>query len=134
MLQKIVYWASLAFIIVRVGPGAVQYFIDPDKFGGFFETLGFPMWVMYVLGVFKILGILVLLFVRWGSLKEWAYAGFMFNFLLALGAYLAQDQGKGWGLVILLVVLFLNYFVGRRLGSPQTELGPGLYLGRTYSH
>lgn len=40
-----------------------------------------PYYIMYILGVAKLAGVLVLLFVSHRTLKEWAYAGFFFNLI-----------------------------------------------------
>jgi uncharacterized membrane protein len=41
--------------------------------------LGYPVYVMTILGVWKILGVIAVLVPKYPLLKEWAYAGFFFT-------------------------------------------------------
>ncbi len=50
-------------------------------------ALGFPLYVMKILGVFKIFGGIAILTGRLPRMKEWAYAGFSIEFLGATAAH-----------------------------------------------
>jgi hypothetical protein len=73
---------------------------------------------MTILGVAKLLGIAAILFGRFPTLKEWAYAGFTFD---VLGAFLSHLMAGDSFLIALVPLLFLavqlgSYFLWRRLG------------------
>jgi hypothetical protein len=51
-------------------------------------TLGYPAYVMTILGIAKLLGVGALLIPGRPLLKEWAYAGFTFNMLGATASHL----------------------------------------------
>lgn len=48
------------------------------------EVIQMPIYVLYLLGTFKILGLFAIWFSPYTWLKEWAYAGFVFDFVGAI--------------------------------------------------
>ena len=63
------------------------------------RSLGYPDYVLTILGVWKILGVLALLAPGFPILKEWAYAGFAFDISgaffshLSVGSRLPESLG-----------------------------------------
>jgi hypothetical protein len=64
-----------------------------DAFGGItrqeagqevMRHLGYPMYVLTIFGIAKLLGAIAILQNRVKVIKEWAYAGFIFNFIGAI--------------------------------------------------
>jgi hypothetical protein len=55
--------------------------------------LGYPLYVMTILGFWKILGVAVLLAPGLKLFKEWAYAGFFFLMTGAVVSHLASGDG-----------------------------------------
>ena len=53
------------------------------------RQLQMPLYLLYFLGTAKILGVLAIWFSPWVWLQEWAYAGFVFDFLGALFGFFA---------------------------------------------
>lgn len=80
-----------------------------------FESLGFPTWVIYPLAVAKLLGVVAITTRKNARLKEWAYAGFFFNFLLALVAHVVVADGEFVGAAVALVLLIVSYIFGERM-------------------
>ncbi len=80
--------------------------------------LQYPEYFGATLVIFKILGslILILPFVK-GRLKEWAYAGFTFNFIFASISHLAVDglNSQAFFPLIILAILMISYFSYNRL-------------------
>ena len=70
-----------------------------------FAKVGFPIYAMKILGIFKILGGLTFLFVKNRTLKEWAYAGYTFNLIGAIAAHAFTDQGYLPAAIVLVMVL-----------------------------
>jgi len=75
--------------------------------------LGYPVYVMTILGIAKLLGVTALLIPGKPRLKEWAYAGFTFNLLGATASHgFAGDHlSETVRPAILLVVGALSYFL-----------------------
>jgi len=83
-LKTVTYWLSTGLVGLDflVG-GAFQIARSPQAVQGF-AHLGYPAYFMSLLGVWKVLGALVLLLPGLPRLKEWAYAGIIFDVTAAV--------------------------------------------------
>ncbi len=87
--NKIIYWVAtslLAFGMLQSGIFAV---LRTKDWVDLVTGLGYPVYFLTILGVWKILGVIAILIPRWKLLKEWAYAGFFFAMTGALVSHLA---------------------------------------------
>jgi hypothetical protein len=83
--NKIIYWiATLWLTSGMLSTGALQLFkmkaegaVSPPGVYGI-THLGYPVYFLTILGVWKILGVVAVLIPKFPLLKEWAYAGFFF--------------------------------------------------------
>ena len=76
--KRISYWiATLWLALGMVSTGVVQLMQMEEEVQKFNE-LGYPIYLMTVLGIWKMLGTIAILLPRFPMLKEWAYAGFFF--------------------------------------------------------
>ncbi len=57
------------------------------------ERRHYPRYLLLILGVWKVLGAAALLAPRLPRLKEWAYAGAVFNYTGAIASHLAVGDG-----------------------------------------
>lgn len=115
--QKIIYWIATALLSLLVLFSAGMYFFNHAEIVNVFTSLGFPTYIIYPLATLKILGLMVILGNIGGNLKEWAYAGFFFNFVLAFFAHLMVGDGEQFGALMALVLLLASYFVGKKVRS-----------------
>lgn len=88
--------------------------------------LGYPMYLLYILGIWKIPCALVLVLPRFPRLKEWAYAGAVFNYTGAVASHLLSGDPAGvWaGPLVLLGITMASWALrpsGRRLPRPAGE-------------
>lgn len=102
--DKIIFWVStsLIFLFEGVMPALTSQ-TEMAKEG--IRHLGYPEYFGVALVVFKVLGALTLTIPavpKW--LKEWAYAGFVFDFLFASISHTVID-GWGFGTIFPLLVL-----------------------------
>ena len=76
--RKIIYWISTVWLALGMtSTGVVQLFrlkADVDQM----THLGYPVYLLTILGTWKILGVVAVLVPKFPVLKEWAYAGFFF--------------------------------------------------------
>ena len=82
-----------------------------------FTRLGYPLYLLTMLGLWKILGVIAVLIPKFPVVKEWAYAGFTFNFLAAAISVTIVD-GLSVNIifpVIALVILAASYFYYHKL-------------------
>jgi uncharacterized membrane protein YphA (DoxX/SURF4 family) len=76
--NKVIYWiATLWLALGMISTGAVQLLKVEDEVNNI-SRLGYPVYLLTILGIWKILGVVAVLIPRFPLLKEWAYAGFFF--------------------------------------------------------
>lgn len=89
-----------------------MYFVQNEMVSETFASLGFPVWIIYPLAIAKYLGLIAIWSNKSKLLKEWAYAGFFFDVLLAAGAHLSVSDGGHYaalfGLVLVVVSRIYN--------------------------
>lgn len=112
--DKIIYWVSTGLMCALFLFSAGMYFTKYSMVVGFFEQLGFPTWIIYPLAVAKVLGVIAILSKQSKLLKEWAYAGFFFDALLAAGAHhYAGDGQTGMALIGILFIVVSRIYDGK---------------------
>ena len=74
-----------------------------------FTKLGFPAYIIYPLAMAKILGLIAIWTNKSKTLKEWAYAGFFFDFVLAASAHININDGEFGAAVFAMILLLLSY-------------------------
>ncbi|MDX1941974.1 MAG: DoxX family protein, partial [Saprospiraceae bacterium] len=77
--------------------------------------LGYPEYVLDILGVAKIVAAMVLLVPRFPRLKEWAYAGLTIHIIGAIWSHLAIGDLALGGISMLLFLVATSYFFYRRV-------------------
>jgi len=104
--NKIIYWiATLWLALGMVSTGVVQL-IKMKEEADMFNRLGYPLYLLTILGVWKMLGVVAVLIPKFPLLKEWAYAGFFFAMSGAVLSHFATgDEAKEFFGPILLIVL-----------------------------
>jgi hypothetical protein len=109
---NIVYWISTGFIFLFEGVmPALTSQTEMAKEG--IRHLGYPDYFGVALTVFKVIGTLILILPQAkGRIKEWAYAGFTFDFLFATISYIAVDGFGAFAIfpLIILLVLAVSYW------------------------
>ena len=89
-------------------------------------ALGYPLYSMKILGFAKMLGSAAILYGRFPKLKEWAYAGFAFDYLGATASHiLAGDVVRAPFPFLFFVVMMVSYYLWRP--------APGEHAPRTQS-
>jgi len=111
LIYRIITGLFTALVIL----GASQYFFMHEMATEMFTALNFPPYLIYPMGIAKILGVIAIWFNISKTLKEWAYAGFVFNFLLAISAHLNVNDGEYIGAVMAIVLVLISYFYHRKL-------------------
>lgn len=113
---KIAYWTvTILFVLAMLQSGIVQL-IPTEGSKEVMTLLGYPMYLLTILGVAKLLGAIVLVLGSFKTLKEWAYAGFVFDFIGASisGAYISELQVVIVPLIFL-AILFLSYYLWKKM-------------------
>ncbi len=85
--------------------------------------LGYPDYFRFLLAGFKVLGALTLILpMLKGRIKEWAYAGFTFNFISAAVSHTVVDGfgGQTFFPVVVLLILAVSYVCYHKIINGQT--------------
>jgi hypothetical protein len=88
----IAYWITTGLVALALGSGGVGDVLRVDDVVAGMVHLGYPIYFCVILGVWKLLGAAVLLAPRLPRLKEWAYAGAVFDFTGAVFSHGASDD------------------------------------------
>jgi uncharacterized membrane protein YphA (DoxX/SURF4 family) len=89
--QKILYWVVTGLVAAGMIMSGFMYLTKSPEMIGAFQTLGFPVYFMLILGAAKLLGAIALLAPVGNRFKEWAYAGFMFTFVGATSTHIITN-------------------------------------------
>lgn len=102
---KIVYWISTLWLALGMVSTGIGQLLKLQGQGGvdMITHLGYPVYILSLLAVWKFLGVIAVLIPKFPLLKEWAYAGFFFIMSGAIFSHIAS-------------------------GDPVVELFPGLLL------
>jgi uncharacterized membrane protein YphA (DoxX/SURF4 family) len=93
--RKIGYWVATSLVAFMMIPGGIlQVMRNPENVEGF-TRLGYPVYFMVMLGVWKLLGGVAVLVPRFPRLKEWAYAGIFFDLSSATVTNAVRDGSVG---------------------------------------
>lgn len=76
--NKIIYWIATIWLALGMTSTGIVQLISMKEETEKFDQLGYPLYLMTLLGVWKLLGVVVILLPKFPVLKEWAYAGFFF--------------------------------------------------------
>ena len=86
------YWLAIGlFSLVFIGSALLTVLDVPGSVAEY-RHLGFPTWLTYPQSLAKIMGIVAIVFSRSRTLKDFAFAGFLFNLLLAVGGHISQME------------------------------------------
>jgi hypothetical protein len=106
---RILHWIFTGLLSALLLMSASMYIFKHDDIEVAFTSFNFPTWIIYPLAIAKILGVTMILTKFKGWLTEWAYAGILFNALLAMGAHLGVQDGEQMGAIIALVLMIGSY-------------------------
>jgi hypothetical protein len=93
--NKIIYWVATIWLALgMVSTGAVQLMKANEGQGGvdMITHLGYPVYLVTILGIMKVFGVVALLIPKFPLLKEWAYAGFFFIMTGAIYSHIAMGD------------------------------------------
>jgi len=91
----IIYWVATALLSVGMLGSGISQVLRANQMVEILTHLGYPVYMMTILGIWKILGVIVILIPGFKLVKEWAYAGLFFTMTGALISHLIMgDSGK----------------------------------------
>lgn len=110
--NKIIYWIATVWLALGMtATGIVQLLQTEDEVAKMAQ-LGYPKYVLTIIGVWKILGVVVLLLPKFPLLKEWVYAGFVFTMTGAVFSHIAAHSSTSeiFGPLLLLALTAVSWY------------------------
>jgi len=110
--NRIIYWIATVWLALgMLSTGIVQLSRANDEVD-LITQLGYPVYILTIIGVWKVLGVVAVLIPRFPLLKEWAYAGFFFVATGGILSHLAtgNSMGKIFPLILLLVLTVVSWY------------------------
>lgn len=110
--NKIIYWIATVWLALGMTSTGIVQLIKMKEETIMMAHLGYPVYFLTLLGIWKILGVIAILIPKFPLVKEWAYAGFFFAMSGAVFSHLAMgDAAKDlFGPVLLLVLTGLSWY------------------------
>jgi hypothetical protein len=122
-LRAVAYWAFTLIIALEMAAGALWDLLRIEFVRGVFARLGYPVYLLLILGAWKLPCAATLLAPRFPRLKEWAYAGAFFLYTGAAASHLLACEGadKWVGPAVFSAITLASFALRpdeRRLPSP----------------
>ncbi len=95
LTRLIAFWAFTIIVTYEMVAGSLWDLLRVEYVRVIMTHLGYPLYVLTILGAWKIAGAATVLAPRFLRLKEWAYAGFFFNYTGASASHLLAGDGPG---------------------------------------
>ena len=110
--HKVIYWVTTIFLSIGMLAGGIQQLLQIGGYNKIITSLGYPLYLLSILGAWKLLGVIVILIPKTPLIKEWAYAGFFFAMTGAAISHFVTGQGFPEALpsLILLVVIIISWY------------------------
>jgi len=110
--NKIIYWVSTLWLALGMTSTGIVQFIKMKEEVDLFNRLGYPIYFLTILSIWKILGVVAVLIPRFPLLKEWAYAGFFFAMSGAVFSHIASGSAAldYFGPVLLIVLTVTSWY------------------------
>jgi len=112
MSRNAIYWLATAVLALELVVGGVWDILRAPQVRVVIDRLGYPAYFLVILGIWKLLGAVAVIVPRFPLLKEWAYAGVVFNLTGALASNVASgvtDTGTLAYLVLMMGVTAVSW-------------------------
>lgn len=122
---NISYWILTGLLIPLLGIGSVMELLGNAKSVEVITSLGYPAYLSPFLGVTRILALLSIFVPKFQRLKEWAYAGLVFDVIGAIYSQIAVGNPFTYNLfpMLILGIILGSYFLHhKRISSKPLGL------------
>ncbi|MEM8680517.1 MAG: DoxX family protein [Planctomycetota bacterium] len=128
--QLIGYWTLTVLFCLAMAASGTMNLLRVEEMKQAMVALGYPEYLMTILGVAKIMGVVALLIPGTPVLKEWAYAGFTFDLLGASASHAFVGDPLAETVVPLVILGVAAASYGLRPGTRRIQLaGPPVGVG-----
>ncbi|MES2809700.1 MAG: DoxX family protein [Bacteroidota bacterium] len=89
----IIYWVATLLMSAGMLGSGIGQIMQAQAMVDILTHLGYPVYFMSIIGVWKVLAVIVILLPGFKLVKEWAYAGLFFTMTGALISHLIMGDG-----------------------------------------
>jgi len=105
-IKIIAYWICTILIALETAAGAQWDLSRNDFVKGIFVHLGYPLYLLTIIGIWKIPAFIAILVPKIPLIKEWSYAGLFFVYSGAFASHLAIGDAPGvWSNPLIFIIL-----------------------------
>jgi hypothetical protein len=110
--NKIIYWISTIWLALGMVSTAIVQLMKSREEVDMMTGLGYPIYFLMIIGVWKMLGVIAVIIPKFPLLKEWVYAGFFFLMSGAVISHLVVgDAAKElFGPMLLIVLTMVSWY------------------------
>jgi len=110
--NNIIYWIATIWLALGMLSTGIVQLLQLEEEVASMKNLGYPIYLLTILGVWKILGVIAILIPKLPQLKEWAYAGFFFVMTGAFSSHIAVGDNPItlFGPSLLLILTFTSWY------------------------
>ena len=118
------YWITTALLEMELILGGVWDILRVPQVRELVDRLGYPAYFLIILGIWKLLGALALAVPRSPRLKEWAYAGVVFDLTGAIASQLASHLVQPGQLAYITLMLAITAASWALRPPPRRDRNP----------
>jgi uncharacterized membrane protein YphA (DoxX/SURF4 family) len=110
--NRIIYWIATIWLALGMLSTGIVQLLKVEEDVNMMTRLGYPVYFLTIIGVWKILGVVAVLIPKFPLLKEWAYAGFFIAMSGAVISHLISgDEAKEiFGPTLLLILTMVSWY------------------------
>ncbi|CEG31983.1 DoxX family protein [Peribacillus simplex] len=109
---KIIYWIFTGLLVALMVLGSIPDIMSVPDAVALFNHLGYPTYLLPFIGIAKLLGVVAILIPGFPRIKEWAYAGFVFDLTRAMYSSISVgDPASGWLIFIIGYILIAGSYI-----------------------
>ena len=110
--NKIIYWIATIWLSLGMVSSGIVQLIHMKEEVDMMTHLGYPLYFLTIIGVWKMLGVIAVLVPKFPLIKEWAYAGFFIAMTGAVISHVAvgDDFKESFGPVLLIVLTIVSWY------------------------
>ncbi len=118
--KNITYWTTTILVAFFIGSGGIAQ-MAIQRGNAAMQLLGYPLYFFHILGFWKLLGAIAILVPRYPRLKEWAYAGIIFDLTGAAASNAAVGGYGAYGFHILAPLIIAGITVASWYLRPESR-------------
>lgn len=94
-IRAVTFWVLTFVIVSEMAAGSLWDLLRIEYVRVVMTHLGYPLFLLFILGAWKIAGAFAVAVPGLPRIKEWAYAGFFFSYSGAAASHLLSGDGPG---------------------------------------